>query len=322
MAGVPETPVDSVEPGDVTERGKRWNRASEDTRSRAEISAKALGGLGTAALSAVGIAKFGDLFPLPAGDMGFPIWAAVVAVPIAFFVMAYVIVHFSLRLGRATEPIFMRANPAEIEGLNKEEKERVEAVYALVAGLHGYESLQEYEQAAITREIEARETSPAERDVPLKEAETIRADVDEAQQRALLNVTRMRTKDSVKGTVSKLLYVTFAVALVVFAIGADYLDSERSARVAAAKACADAADAIRRGAPRSVRLLPPICGKDAAGALEDDTPAATSSGELTGSAKELAARWDACRTAAKAGDAADELECARIRRALVTVLDP
>src|SRR3954447_23859947 len=46
-------------------RSKHFAELTEGTRKRADLTAKALGALGTTAVSAIGIAKFADIFPLP-----------------------------------------------------------------------------------------------------------------------------------------------------------------------------------------------------------------------------------------------------------------
>lgn len=246
---------------DVTDRAARWSRVAEDVRSRADVSAKAIGALGTTALTAVGIAKFGDLFPLPAGEVTGWTLAAVIAVPVSFFLMAATIVWFSIRMWHANEPLFMVSDPDQIPDLSPGERTRVGAVYAEAARRFGAASLATYEASA--------------RKADAKSAKEVRAIVDEAQQRALLNVARMRAHQAVTGRLSILLYVVFALALATFTVGADYLDSERSQRVTTAKDCADAVDAVRRSSPATKPLLPPICGEDAVDARPASTPPAS-----------------------------------------------
>lgn len=307
--------------GSVTDRARRWSSMSEDIRSRSETSAKAIGALGTTALSAVGIAKFGDIFPLPPGHLS--VWTILVVmfVPVSFLLMVAAVVWFSIRLWRANEPIMMLADPAQMPrgDLDGPERARVEQVYAAAAALHGKQTLADYEKDAIAFEREAEAHSPGSRQeaLLLAKAQRIRANVDEAEQRALVNVVRTRARDSVKNGASIAIYVTFALALVVFAIGVNYLDSERTARVDAAKACADAVDAVRRESPGTRSLVPPICGgKEAVDSSPPAESPASSSATVAGAVADLAARYAACVSAARAGGAHDAARCERIRRLL------
>ncbi len=46
-------------------RAKCWSDATERIRARTDASAKALAALGTTGITAAGLSKFSDIFPLP-----------------------------------------------------------------------------------------------------------------------------------------------------------------------------------------------------------------------------------------------------------------
>jgi hypothetical protein len=259
--GTTATPA-AAQPGGVTDRAKRWTDMSESVRQRAESSSKAIGSIGTAALSAVGIAKFGEIFPLPpAGEMGW-LWVAVIGVPLGFVAMALSIAWYSARMWKVNEPIFMQLDPGAMDDITASERTRVLAVYRASAQAHGCDELSEY--AARADELQAKalaEADTAERAALLDDARVIRADVDEAQARAMVNVVRLRGRDAVLGPRARMVYGTFLVGLLAFGIGTDYLNSERSARITAASDCAAAVKAVRESSPATTRLLPALCGK-------------------------------------------------------------
>jgi len=260
---------------------------SEAVRRRTDLFAKAIGGLGTSALTAIGIAKFADVYPLPpVGDIPLGLWLALLGTVGGFAAMGAALVWFSRVLWRVNEAIHMPLE-APSEGsdgagaLSPQEAARVTAVYASAAKLHGADSLLAYaeragaletqadarEDAAANAEGDAEERAAAIRTAALEaallreRARTIRADVDEAQSRALLNVVRMRAHRAVCNWGPVL---CFFPGLVAFGLGADYLDSQHTANAAAAADCAKAVRALSYPGA-NVRLIPAICGNPRAG---------------------------------------------------------
>ena len=85
----------------IADQAQRFRDATEQIRARTERTAKGLGGLGTLAVSAVGIAKFADIFPFPPGQ-GW--WVALLIV--SFLTMILVVGVFTYRLLRVSDRIF------------------------------------------------------------------------------------------------------------------------------------------------------------------------------------------------------------------------
>lgn len=63
----------------AAEQGKRWAEATDKIRTRTQTTAQAIGALGTTGVTAAGLSKFGDIFPLPASPSGAQ-WLAIVGV--------------------------------------------------------------------------------------------------------------------------------------------------------------------------------------------------------------------------------------------------
>jgi hypothetical protein len=229
----------------ATDRAKQFKDATDKVRERSDAAAKALAALGTAGLTAVGISKFSDVFPLPDGEL-----PVVVIVLLGFLLMVGVLVGLTYLLLNANRP-FVPAT--DIQGASAAELEEIEKIYDRVAKQYGAPSLRAYEargqrlQRIADRKADATEAAPL-----LAKAARIRAETESAQARVALLVSRMRMNGALKGRGAKLCAIVFPVGLLMFGIGSDHLDSKRSAEVAAYKACADAATA-------GVKNLPPIC---------------------------------------------------------------
>jgi hypothetical protein len=249
---------------------KDYREATDKIRARADLSAKTLGGLATSALTAVGIAKFADVFPFP---NGFWAWIWLVLVIVGFLSMAAVIAFFTYRLWRINRPIVMASDPKLIEELDeKEELALAEKVYQRAANLNGVPSLRAYEARAhrLERIAERAPEQPAKR--LTERASQIRVGVQATQARAGLVIVRRRAARAIYGSWSIAAYVVFALSVLVFAIGTDYLASKRTDEVALAKSCGEAHTA-------GATTLPNMCDDYVASKRTDKVALAKSCGE-------------------------------------------
>jgi hypothetical protein len=232
-----------------------YRATAEKLRSRVDLSAKALGGLGTSALTAVGIARIGDLFPVPDTTRS---WIAFGFAIAGFSVLALGLLIFTYRLWSVNEPIFMRTDDEAMRDMNdidEKEQDQVERVYQRTADANHAPTLRAYEARAERLYRIAGRTADAERRKELREsADRITAEIKLTLARAALRILRRRTSNAVRGHGSVALYVFVAAGILGFALGTDYVSSERSEQVKIAKACADARTA---GADAT---LPEICG--------------------------------------------------------------
>jgi hypothetical protein len=238
----------------AADMNERFRDAVESVRKRAEATAKGLVALGTTVLTAIGIAKFSDVFPLPPG---YGAYAAIGILIGSFVLMALVIVFFTLKLWRLTEPLVMASHPDEIVDLKGKQKEldRVNEVYDQVADAHNVESLSAYEAGADRLDRIAQRTSDEhEAERLADEATMIRTEVITAMGRAALAVMRYRTARAIRGRGALVVYLAFFVAVLAFGLSADWLESARAGEV---KVATDCAGAQKGGATRS----PPICKK-------------------------------------------------------------
>lgn len=326
---------------DADARARVWVDLSTLVRKRADLFAKSLGGLGTAALTAVGIAKFADVFPLPPiGDIPALLWVALIATIGGFVAMGVALVWFSSLLWSVSEPVILPLDPEHPgpdERLSPEELTLVQAAYGAQLAAHkDFKSLVEYANHA--SKLERRAAKIENTPQPVDEARQrkaaslrgraagIRAEIGEAQARALLNVVRSRAAGAVRGHTSKWLVASFLVGLVAFGVGSDYLAAQHTDDLAAVDRCAAAIRSAAEVAPATVRLLPPLCDASPADVARAAPKEDTADAALSGTIADATARYVACRGAlVTAGDRATRAEramCARIRLAIVDALGP
>lgn len=279
--------------------------AAEAVAKRTELAAKSLGGLGTTVVTAVGIAKFSDVWPYPPGS-----WLAVVGVVGGFVLMAAAVAAFSYRLWGVNQPIIWRTDPARVIKLRRGELNLVLPLYDEMAHLNEVESLRAYEARALRLERVSGRVPPRMKDSVAKQAATIRAEISATHARANLRVVLHRANRAIRGAGAIFAYALFLVGVLGFGLGADYLQSQRSDAIALAKSCSEAGTA--GGGP----ILPPIC--------HGVSPAPTSSPnpqeEVASAVEGLGSALVACESAVQAS-AASEHACDPIRSAMSDMLD-
>ena len=253
-----DTPKPSELPGtslidQAVDQSKRFNEAADKIRQRAETSAKALAALGTTAITAVGVAKFADVFPAE----GQGIW--VVALLSGFAAMVIAVLLFSSRLWNVNQALFTTSNVATMTDLDggksdkSEERDAVRGVYEDMARLNAAPSLQAYEARALRFErIAERSVDEVKSKRLLDRAALIRAEVRATQWRAAALVIRKRAWKAATGPAVAAISALFVIGLMSVGISADALESARG-QTDRAKACAESLDLVReQGLPLSL----------------------------------------------------------------------
>lgn len=251
-SGAPEPPPS---PGtslidQAVDQGKRFSDAADKIRQRADTSAKTLAALGTTAVTAVGVAKFADIFPAE----GQGLW--VVALLAGFAAMVIAILLFSSRLWNVNQPLFTTSNATTMTDLDagwrwrrpKPDKEQVEVrrVYEDMARLNAAPSLQAYEARALRFErIAERSVDGVKSKRLLDRAALIRAEVRATQSRAAALVIRKRAWKAATGPAVAAIAALFVIGLMSVGISADALESARG-QTDRAKVCAESLDLVRK----------------------------------------------------------------------------
>ena len=295
-------------------REKRFRDVADKIRSNADLTAKALGGLGSALLTAIGIAKIGDLWPLPDTNRG---WFAAGVVVASFCVMAFVLAFITLRFWRLNEALVYASDVDDMEDLRgREEKRKVRDVYERTSNLNNVHSLAAYEaRAQRLYRIAARTDDENEAKRIRAEADAIAAEVVATQARAAVVIIRRRASQALRGRAAKAAYAGFVVAAIAFALSTDWLESERSAKITLAKECLAAAE---EGATREA--LPELCRDHVRETAESDD--ADPSAEVDKGRDAISSALTACRAAADKTDADDLSDCAVLAQALLAVTEP
>jgi hypothetical protein len=269
----------------AVDRSKRFRDASDKVRERSDATAKGLAALGTTGLTAVGITKFADLYPLPPGEEPLA-WLAI----ISFVLMSAMLAAFIFRLWNANKPLVPRTDLEAMMTTRKEidehEKEEMKRVYDETALRHGAANLQAFEARGDRLQRIADRTSNATLAGTLKAmAERIRAETEVAFSRAQLIVVRRRMNSALKGPWAVIFAIVFVASLVGFGLSTDHIDSERTTRVAAYKACAEAITAKVDKAK-----LPDICAGVSPSSAASPTAEQTAAAVVTG----LTAAYGTC----------------------------
>jgi hypothetical protein len=202
-----------------------------------------------------------------------------------FLAIAFVLAAFPLRLWHATRPLVTGVDPYGMDATGKEQDEIV-SIYERTWKLNGVKSLSAYQARAHRfQRIADRAADPGRATSLRATAERVRAEIQATQARAALIVIRRRVNRALMGKAAKGYISLFVGGLLLFGISADKLDSERSARVAASKACADAV-----GAKVLPEKLPPICS----GLTESKAPPANADQTRAQGIEALSTAYKSC----------------------------
>jgi len=309
MASQDDSAPVAARPDDgASAQAQRFRDGAEAIRQRTDLTAKTFGGLATTAVSALGIAKFADVFPMPPGE-----WPWTIGLIGGFVLMLAVVGLFTARLWKVSEPIILRSSAKAMlrkpggELRDDDEEKIVEDIYNEVAELNRAPSLRAYEARA-HRLLRIADRSDDQRAAKLgARASTIIGDILATESRALMIIVRRRATHAVGDKKAMVAYALFIVGIAGFGVSANRLDSERTGSVNIAKACADARTA---GAAK----LPAICGSPS-------TPAAsTPAAERAQAIKDLGAALGRCEATLPKGTSPDP--CAPLQRAFTEAIAP
>lgn len=285
-------------------------------RNRVDLFGKSLGAIATFGITAVGLGKIGDLFPVK-GDKW---W--VVAACAGLIIAAVAAIGVAVRLMRVARPVFMQADVENNNELDDEgERAAVRPVFAAAAKRFGYTTLlglQERERSL--RNAASRTTDKDERVRRTSLADEVKGEIEQALARAQVVVVRLRATAAVSGR-AWLLYLAVIGGLITFAVGANKVASDRKAPIANAKACGEARKAGATAA--ELGRATGVCDGEAAKAAPAPKPpsAAEARAQITAS---LAETLKACAAlVAKQGVATSgpltDADCEPVRRAVAAM---
>lgn len=294
----------------AVEQRDRSREVTETILKRTDVAAKTLATLGTTGLTAIGIAKVSDIFPLGGSDRAF--WVGMVIG--GFLLMGGAFFLFLSRLWHAQEPIVMGTDTGQIAELTGRERPIVDKIYARVASINGVEDMRAYEARGLRLSAVAKRTGDSKAAAKLQtEADQIGAEVQATEARARLVVARRRAAHAIVGGLSALSLLLFLVGLLAFGIGADKLDARRSGEIDLATKCAKA-----RALDELVdEALPSLCESQSDPAEAKDDPTVVQKA-ADGVVSLTTAYADCLKTAEQSGTSTEG--CEPLRRASVAAL--
>jgi hypothetical protein len=304
---------------------KDFRDAADSLRTRVDGFGKVLVGIATLGTGSVGLAKIGDLFPVPDGSER---WAVAAVAGLAAAAIAAVTI--AIRLMRVGEPAVIEVDVDKSSpGIKKSDMLNIERIFSASASRFGFasiEGLQERERTLRRAANRAGEASERARRTAL--ADELRTEIETAFARAQLAVVRRRSTDAVGTFAAFLLYAVVLGGLLLFAAGADKVASGRVEVGKEAKACAEA----REAGATDDELTSSGCQPDA-DEPEKTEDAPTLEDQRNAFLEELATPLSTCLKLSTAPtgpvDGADEAapavtraECARLAGLLATFTEP
>jgi hypothetical protein len=247
-----DNPVTAV----ARENATRSKEALDKLRQRADTTAKAFGALATSLLTAVGVAKIGDVFPLESSNRAWT-WAG--ALFVGFGLMAAAIAFFTARLWRVSNPILAHVDPDRMKDyLSKSELALVKEVYKEARQRWSVPSVRAYARRGRRLERIADRLNHEPSAAKLRErSAAIGVELQAVMSHALALVGRRRAGKVVRSWLSVGAFAVFVIGVVVFAVSSDRLESARAGEIALAKSCAEA-----RTAHATEDALPGLCGDE------------------------------------------------------------
>jgi hypothetical protein len=286
---------------------------ADSLRNRVDLFGKTLAAIATLGTTAVGLSEVGDMLPTTS-------WGWVLLACAALALAAGSAIWIAVRLMSVARPVFVSS---DLQGLTPSEGEEVRPVFEAAASRFGYRSmigLEERERSL--RSAAARAATEEERARRTALADDVKGEIEQALARGQLVVVRRRATDAVSDVLARWLYVFVIAGLILFAVASDAASSDRTDRVAAAKACGEAREA---GATEGeLKRTNEICDAKAANAAPGADPPTASVARAT-LAAELATTLKACAEfvgeagAPDAGPLSDE-DCAPIRDTITEML--
>ena len=223
MAESAEKATPSKEPA-AADPVAAYRETGERIRARVDRNAKLLGSLGTIAVTAVGLAKISDLFPLSSTTAA-RIWFGLAV--FGFVLAVAAVLYVATRLSKVGEPIVMRSDLDEVSAENKlsrKERERVASSFERTANLNRVDSLAAYEAAQHRlRRIARRTDDPAAKAELEADAAAIATDLSVTFAGAWVDLLRRRAARAVRGAGAWVAYAGFVAGFLLFALGTDYV---------------------------------------------------------------------------------------------------
>lgn len=302
----------------ATDQAQRFREAVEKIRTRTDATAKALGAVGTAAITAIGYAKLADVFPLTGSR-----WPLVWLIVGALLMIAAVLMLVT-RFQGASESIVTSADLAETIELSgfkggegpTEDGGILRRAYEREAKLNEVGSLAAYQARAFRFQRIAERGSTNSADLE-KRAEVIFAEVLATQMRATALIVRHRAKTAVFSRWTALFIFLFVAGWYMTALSASAVQSRRTGEIEAVKRCGEAHEKNMKA------TLPEICNGNPPVADEPAVPKQPSpkvGSVIRVSTAALLPLRNECRARARAASEDPATACAPIEQALKETL--
>jgi hypothetical protein len=295
---------------------ERFRDSAQKLIDRTDTAAKTIATLGTTGISALGIARISDLFPNPYGDSFWDLLSepAPIAMFVGFIAMIVGVIVLARGFWKLQQPLIVGADSQKMETdgeIDEKEKKLVDSVYGEMKDANDGTALVEYQKAGWQADEDARAAEEADP----KKAARLRAQGDEiasevlaTMARARLNVLRHRSTQALRSRWAVGSLTAILLGVLVFSVGADAVESDRTGELALAKTCAE----VRALAKvQESEVDDDVCGVPPTSSADEDSPQEVAGAAVTALSE---AATECRKTAAKSGSG--EQDCGPLAQAL------
>jgi hypothetical protein len=289
----------------ASELSDRYRDAATAIRSRTDTSVKALGAIGTAAVTAIGYAELADIYP-----NGGPWWAPPVLI-VGVLVMIAAVILLVRRFQGIGETIVTTSDVGETCRLNRfgrAEEATFVSTYRHTARLNGVDTLRAYLARAHRFERLAERAATEEAASLREQADLITAEVRATQDRASLFILRDKAKAALFSPATAFFLLLFVVGWYGTALASDAMENKRSGEFEVQKNCLELREKAA-GAP-----LPSLCA-ELVPKKPEEKPKPSGTKVAVEAVPAIAKLWSECRQAA-AEAKESEAACAPLMQAL------
>lgn len=216
-------PAATAEPSAADLQAQGFRDSIAQVRSRSDLTAKAIAGVGGAAIAAIGIVKYADVFPFEAS------WLWALGLGIGFLAMAVGVALLARGFLRVQSPIVMRSDTRLIADVSRPELQEIQRAFDDTAAFNDADTLLAFEARSHRLRRVARYLPAARAQEVLAEAEAIAADVRATHARAAHAAVRRRAEAATQSRPAILALLLILAGFTLATLSSDAIDSARNA---------------------------------------------------------------------------------------------
>jgi hypothetical protein len=213
--------AEASEPSPADAQAQGFRDSIAQVRSRSDLTAKAIAGVGGSAIGAIGIVKYADVFPFDA------CWLWAVGLGVGFLAMVVGVALLARGFLRVQSPIVMRSDTRLIADVSRPELQEIQRAFDDTAAFNDADNLLAYEARAHRLRRVARYLTPERAKEVLEEAATIAAEVRATHARAAHAAVRRRAEAATQSRPAIIALLLIAAGFALATLSSDAIDAAR-----------------------------------------------------------------------------------------------